>query len=113
MCEVLPQNARVTVAALLAVAAAAAAVPIPQGPNADALAAFVGHAVAPRPLSAPSPPRHPHMAPNGRSNIHDDAYQSDTYAGLGPLATCGTRRVGAHAVLRDGRVLRVARRGCR
>ena len=74
-----------TVAALLA--AAAAAVPIPQGPNADSLPAFAGHAVAPRPLSAPSSRRHPHMAPNGRSNIHDDAYQSDTYTGLGPLAT--------------------------
>jgi hypothetical protein len=60
MCEVLPQNARVTVAALLAVAAAAAAAPIPQGPNADALRAFAGHAVAPRPQSAPSPQRHPH-----------------------------------------------------
>jgi hypothetical protein len=87
MCEVLPQNARVTVAALLA--AAAAAVPIPQGPNADRLPAAAGHAVAPAPLSASSPPRHPHMAPNGRSNIHDDAYQSDTYTGLGPLGTGG------------------------
>jgi hypothetical protein len=85
--EVLPENARVTVAALLA--AAAAAMPIPQGPNPDRLPAFDGHAVAPRPLSAPIPPRHPHMAPNGRSNIHDDAYQSDTYTGLGPLATGG------------------------
>ena len=40
-----------TVAALLAAAAAAA--PIPQGPNAAGLPAFAGHAVAPRPLSAP------------------------------------------------------------
>jgi hypothetical protein len=70
MCEVLPQNARVTVAALLT--AAAAAVPIPQRPNADRLPTFAGHAVAPTPLSAPSPPRHPHMAPNERSNSHDD-----------------------------------------
>jgi hypothetical protein len=61
MCEVLPHNARETVAALLAAA----------------------------------------------------GYQSDTYAGPGPVATGGARRVGAHAVLRDGRVLRVARRGCR
>ena len=76
-----------TVAALLVAAAAAA--PIPQGPSAATLPAFAGRAVAPRPLSAPAPPRHPHMAPNGRSNIHDDAYQSDTYTGLGPLATGG------------------------
>ncbi len=31
------------------------------------------------------PPRNPFMAPNGRSNIHDDAYMSDTYAVSGPL----------------------------
>jgi hypothetical protein len=65
----------VSLAAVLA--ATAAAVPIPQGPSAGGLPAFAGHAVAPRPLSAPAVPRHPHMAPNGRSNIHDDAYQSD------------------------------------
>ena len=39
----------------------------------------------PRPISAPLPPRHPFMAANGRSNIHDDAYMTDTYAGSGPL----------------------------
>jgi len=44
MAQVLPENAPATVAALLAVAAAA--VPIPQGPNADSLPAFDGHAVA-------------------------------------------------------------------
>jgi hypothetical protein len=77
----------VSLAAVLA--ATAAAVPIPQGPSAGGLPAFAGHAVAPRPLSAPAVPRHPHMAPNGRSNIHDDAYQSDTYTGLGPLGTGG------------------------
>ncbi len=30
-------------------------------------------------------PRHPFMAPNGASNIHNDAYQSDTYNRPGPL----------------------------
>jgi hypothetical protein len=30
-------------------------------------------------------PQHPHLAPNGRSNIHDDAYQTDTYSVSGPL----------------------------
>ena len=30
-------------------------------------------------------PRHPFMAPNGRSNLHDDAYQTDTYRWAGPL----------------------------
>jgi hypothetical protein len=44
MAQVLPENAPVTVAALLAVAATA--VPIPQGPNADSLPAFRRNAVA-------------------------------------------------------------------
>lgn len=30
-------------------------------------------------------PRHPFMARNGRSNLHDDAYQSDSYHKAGPL----------------------------
>ena len=38
------------------------------------------HAVA-----APSVPQSGFMAANGRSNVHDDAYMSDTYAGAGPL----------------------------
>jgi hypothetical protein len=42
----------VTLAALLA--AAAAATPIPQGPNAASLPAFTGHAVRPQPLAAPA-----------------------------------------------------------
>jgi len=36
-------------------------------------------------VQAPTVPRHPFMAANGRSNIHDDAYQTDTYTGPGPL----------------------------
>jgi hypothetical protein len=32
------------------------------------------------------------MAPNGKSNIHDDAYQSDTYKDLGPLGRGMERR---------------------
>jgi hypothetical protein len=31
-------------------------------------------------------PQHPFLAPNGRSNMHDDAYMSDTYEVTGPLA---------------------------
>ena len=34
----------------------------------------------PSPVGAPQVPRHPFMAPNGLSNIHNDAYQTDTYA---------------------------------
>jgi hypothetical protein len=59
----------VTLAAVLA--AAAAATPIPQGPNAASLPAFDGHAVRPQPIAAPAIPRHPHMAPNGHSITRD------------------------------------------
>jgi hypothetical protein len=69
--------------ALAAAAGAQAANPIPEGPN--SLPAFVGKPAAPNPVFAPDPPRHPHMAPNGRSNIHNDAYMTDTYQGAGPL----------------------------
>jgi hypothetical protein len=62
---------------------ARAATPIPEGPN--SLPAFIGKPATPRPLFAPEPPRHPYMAPGGRSNIHDDAYMTDTYQGAGPL----------------------------
>jgi hypothetical protein len=59
--------------------------PIPEGPEANDPPAFVGAPAAPRPISATTPPRHPFMAANGRSNLHDDAYMSDTYSVAGPL----------------------------
>jgi hypothetical protein len=65
--------------------AAVPPLPIPEGPEANQPPAFIGAPAQPRPISAPLPPRHPFMAPNGRSNIHNDAYMSDTYAGAGPL----------------------------
>jgi hypothetical protein len=46
---------------------------------------FTGAPAVPKPVSAPEVPRHPYMAPNGLSNIHDDAYQTDTYTWGGPL----------------------------
>ncbi|MEA2496108.1 MAG: hypothetical protein QOJ29_4019 [Thermoleophilaceae bacterium] len=80
---------RVAAACLLLLCALAApayaAQPIPEGPN--SLPAFIGKPATPAPVFAPEPPRHPHMAPNGRSNIHDDAYMTDTYQGAGPLGT--------------------------
>jgi hypothetical protein len=58
--------------------------PIPQNPGANA-PAFVGSAATPDPTSGQSVPRHPFMAPNGRSNLHNDAYQTDSYRWAGPL----------------------------
>jgi hypothetical protein len=74
-------------AALAAPASAQAAMPIPQDPSDEppAVPAFMGSPANPHPVRAPDPPRHPHMAPNGRSNLHDDAYQTDTYRWAGPL----------------------------
>jgi hypothetical protein len=86
----------VTGAALLAVAAwtgpAAAqtpglpVVPISGDPMGGSAAPFEGSAATPSPVGGMTqPPRNPFMAPNGRSNIHDDAYMTDTYAVSGPL----------------------------
>lgn len=70
--------------ALAVPAGAGAQGPIPGFDAADA-PAFSGAAATPRPVRAPDPPRHPFMAANARSNLHGDAYQSDTYQGHGPL----------------------------
>src|SRR3989441_6850938 len=71
--------------AVVLLAAAARAEPIPTDPNAEPVPAYVGAPATPRRVRAPAVPQHPFMAPNGRSNIHDDAYQTDTYVGGGPL----------------------------
>jgi len=59
--------------------------PIPQGPNAGDIKPFEGRPAKPDPFFLPAVPRHPFMAPNGVSNLHDDAYQTDTYRWRGPL----------------------------
>ncbi|MFF3085213.1 hypothetical protein ACFVRB_09205 [Streptomyces nojiriensis] len=60
------------------------ALSIPGDPRGAGLAPFTGHAVAPRPVAVPPVPQHPFMAANGSSNVHGDAYQSDTHEGPGP-----------------------------
>ena len=86
--------ARVLLAALLgagalaAPAPAAPPTPITESPTTNPPPEFEGAPATAQPLSfeeAPAPPRHPFMAPNDRSNIHDDAYQTDTVDGPGPL----------------------------
>jgi hypothetical protein len=62
----------------------ALAMPIPQGDGTDA-PAFQGAPATQQPVSAVAPPRHPFMAPNERSNLHVDAYQTDANRVPGPL----------------------------
>src|SRR5262245_31213052 len=59
------------------------ATPIPDGGSAGP--AFVGTSGRARRVRARRVPRHPFMAPNGLSNIHDDAYMTDTYRIRGPI----------------------------
>jgi hypothetical protein len=61
-------------------------VPIPTDPFGSA-PEFEGSAATPNPITGVSePPRHPFMAPNERSNLHNDAYQTDVYyRASGPL----------------------------
>jgi hypothetical protein len=66
-------------------APAALAAPIPSDPATASPRAFEGSAAKPRRLDSPEPPRHPFMAPNGASNIHNDAFQTDAYRVAGPL----------------------------
>lgn len=74
------------VTTLVGAATAASALTIPSEDLGASFVTMTGHAVRAHPIEKrPSIPRHPFMAPNGRSNIHDDAYQSDAYASAGPL----------------------------
>lgn len=89
----------VLTAATYAAAAGLAAVPIPSDPLDSALVPFTGKPAVAHRLPALYVPRHPHMARNGASNIHNDAYQSDAYSGPGPLGrdltVTGTQQVAA------------------
>ncbi len=84
-----------TVALCALPAAAAAAQPIPEGaPPQSPPPKFVGHRADRDPLpgrAASDPPRHPFMAPNDDSNIHDDAYQTDTADRPGPRGRAMSR----------------------
>ncbi len=85
-----PAAGRAAPAATAGSAATAApavpAVPIPQDPGATSVRPFLGAARPAHPLRGTRfAPRHPFMAANDRSNLHDDAYQSDAGRARGPL----------------------------
>lgn len=88
--------------------------PIPQDPGATAVTAYHGHPARARPIRSPFAPRHPFMAANGRSNLHDDAYQSDAGVAAGPLgrhpsvtSTLFTQECASVTFDREGRLLTV------
>lgn len=60
------------------------ALPIPGDVRGVGLVPFQGSPATSDPIAAPDIPQNPFMAPNGASNIHDDAYQTDAYPGSGP-----------------------------
>jgi hypothetical protein len=64
-------------------ASPALAGPIPATPT--AAPGFEGRGATVQPVAAPAIPQHPFMARNERSNLHDDAYQTDSYRRSGPL----------------------------
>jgi hypothetical protein len=64
----------------------ARATPIPNGIAILPPPTYLGHAAkAHRIRHVPRTPRNRFMARNGRSEIHDDAWQTDTYRWSGPL----------------------------
>lgn len=72
-------------AALLLPALPASGVPIPEDPGSETVVPYFGSPSRATPLPGRFAPRHPYMAANGRSNLHDDAYQSDAGPVPGPL----------------------------
>ena len=95
-------------AAALACASAASAQPIP-----DTLAPlfpkFQGAAASPTQLSHTRAPQNPFMAPNPRSNIHNDTWMTDAYQVGGPARALARRVLAA----RCPGAVRLARRSTR
>jgi hypothetical protein len=59
--------------------------PIPTDPGNGNITPFEGGTATANKVTAPEVPQNPFMAPNGRNNIHDDGYMTDTYTFSGPL----------------------------
>ena len=85
----------VVVAAALALAGLVVLVPdgwlpIPPGPGRLVTPGYVGRPAAERPIRM-DVPQHPHLAPNGASSMHDDAWATDTYPWAGPARGVAAR----------------------
>ncbi|HEV7193524.1 MAG TPA: hypothetical protein VGN35_09985 [Jatrophihabitantaceae bacterium] len=78
----------VLASAALAVAAltpAHAAVPIPSTPGPLLVPSYIGAPATADPIASFTVPQNPHLAPNPISNIHNDAYGTNSYPGPGPI----------------------------
>ena len=58
--------------------------PIPPGVGLLATPSYTGDPATARPIEM-QVPQHPHLAPNGRSSMHNDGWATDSYEGEGPL----------------------------
>jgi hypothetical protein len=58
--------------------------PIPQSPGLLMTPRYVGRPTAPHPVQVATIPQNPHLARNGASSMHNDAFASDTYEWAGP-----------------------------
>ena len=89
--------------------------PVPIGSTPTTAPAFIGKAAKPNPIARGfAIPRDPFLAPNNRSNLHVDAYQSDAYnlpgprgRNLGITSTLFTRLCGSLTFDSQGRILTV------
>src|SRR5688572_27181102 len=61
------------------------AAPIASSGSPTSLPAYSGAPSDLKPLKAKKPPKHPFMAKNGRSNVHNDPWMTDAYWGKGPV----------------------------
>jgi hypothetical protein len=59
--------------------------PVPDWWGRDLVPAFVGEPAEARPLDVAPLPQHPHLAPNGRAQMHGDGYASGTHPFAAPL----------------------------
>lgn len=97
----------------LTVLATSGCMPIPPTAGFLFVPRHTGSAVAAHPIDSFTVPQHPHLASNGRSSMHNDAYATDAYSGPGPLgrhpkvtsATHGIEECATLAFDRAGRLL--------